>query len=143
MQFPINIGLHRSRILGWLFVVLAVLTCGFVWLLPFSPWVCALLTASLALLALYSRRLSQPGFALMRLQADGRLQLVDGDEVVAAEVLPEAFVHPWLCIFSVRTEDAQVLRMVFTVDSLSTVNFRHLRVWLRYQAKFSGSDAGA
>ncbi len=135
MQLPITIGLHRSRILGRILLALFFLCLGFVWCLPFSSALLGVLTLALPGLAWWAWRQLLPPCSHLILAADGSVSLLAEDqEAIPASVMPYALVHPYLCVLTLKTEHGRVLRLVFTVDSLSTVNFRHLRIWLRHKA---------
>ena len=141
MQFPITIGLRRSRFLD-LFIFLSALSASGV--LLFWPQVAT--TQLFALLAIWSlaaqawRRLT-PRISALRLERSGRIAVVSdaGAPFAAARLLPGATVHPWLTIIRLEMEDGQQCALIATVDSLHRDDFRRLRIFLRWQADFNAS----
>ncbi len=139
MQFPIIIGLHRSRILDIGFGTVLAFA-----ILLISIWPQASPFRLLALPAIVFagwrgwRRLA-PTLAAIRLESDGRVSvMVHGDiEFVAATLMPGAIVHPWLCVVRLKLPDGRVKSLNATVGTINCQNFKHLRVFLRWRAKFS------
>jgi toxin CptA len=65
--------------------------------------------------------------------------MAGGDaEYVAATPLPGAIVHPWLCVVRLKMPDGRVKSLNATVGGINSQNFRRLRAFLRWRAKFSG-----
>jgi toxin CptA len=58
-------------------------------------------------------------------------------EFVAATPLPGAIVHPWLCVVRLKMPDGRVTSLNATVGTINRQNFRRLRAFLRWRAKFS------
>ena len=139
MQFPIVIGLHRSRFLGAALVAVTALA-GVVTLV--SPWAPVVRGANLAVIVIVAgfawRRLA-PGLSAIRLEQAGQIFLAaTGDaEFVEAEVLAGATVHPWLTIIRLKTADQRKHLLIVAVDSMKAEDFRRLRVFLRWRAEFS------
>ena len=144
MQFPIQIGLHRSFILRAALALVTFLAGAGLWMLPVDPgYRVSLLAALIVLAAQAGLRLQAIPGSLMLLD-DGSVQVccVGGAVFYKASVLPGATVHPWLTVFRVKTAEARVFVVIATVDSLSSEQFRRLRVFLRNRALIS-AEAGA
>lgn len=145
MQFPITIGLHRSRLidLGLLLVALlaSVATLGFPQTTFIKFSVCAVIWITTGLAW---QKLS-PKFSAIRLERSGQV-FIDrngSSEFVAAKILPGATVHPWMTAVKLKTEDGCYNLLIATVDSLNQQDFRRLRVFLRWQADFSAPNDDA
>ena len=141
MQFPITIGLHRSRFLDLLVLFNALSASAAILLWPQAvgaQWLVLLATWSLAALAW--RRLT-PRFSVLRLERSGRISVASdsGTQFVAARLLPGASVHPWLTIIRLEMEGGQQSTLIAAVDSLKGDDFRRLRMFLRWQADFNAS----
>ncbi|MDP3539723.1 MAG: hypothetical protein Q8S26_13580 [Azonexus sp.] len=139
MQFPITIGLRRSRFLDGFVFLSALLASGATAFLNQSPTVqMAFLLAIWLCGSLAWHRLS-PRFSAMRLERNGQISVVcvGMDEFSAAELLPQATVHPWLTVFRLKTEGGRSQTLVAAVDSLKTEDFRRLRMFLRWRGDFS------
>lgn len=143
MQFPITIGLHRSLLLQRISLLLGALAGLGLGFLPLD-WQMRLplQLLTLALTAWSWRELGRACPAL-RLERDGRVLLRQplNEEFVAAELLPGASVHHWLTVLRVKTETGRRYTLVATVDNLSRVDFRRLRIFLRARANFTGGHA--
>jgi len=75
-------------------------------------------------------------------QRDGSLAVRSGDEWVAARLLPDTTVLPWLVVLRYRVPGAgRSDAVVVLADSLPADDFRHLRVWLRWRAGRDGAAA--
>lgn len=135
MQFPILIGLRRSRILvaGLAFLVLAVLGIGLYFLthLGLQAILC-LLTLCLAFITW--QKLT-PRVSEIRLERGGSVSIRHSNqqEFFPASIQPNATVHPWLTVFRVKSDSNQIFTLIATVDTLNRQNFRRLRVFLRWQ----------
>lgn len=140
MQLPITVGLHRSFFLASALAashVLAALVIG----LP--PWTLAakiLLLTFVGASALLAWRLRPEKVTALRLLRDGRLecQLTGSQEFQAADLLPGATVHPWLTVIHLRVAGGRVVVAVLP-DSAVAADYRRLRMWLRWQARFKGA----
>ena len=143
MQFPIHIGLRRSRILVTILIVivLSVLGVGF-YFLPYWPlkWVLCLLVGCFALMTWQKLK---PKISEIRLEREGGISIRSGDqqEFSLASIQPNATVHPWLTVFRLSTESGDIFTLIATVDTLNQQDFRRLRVFLRWRADFS-NEAG-
>lgn len=139
MQFPITIGLRRSRFLAVglsLLTLLATLVAvGFPRSTTVQLLFCGLIWVSAGLIWWQLR----PKFAAIRLERGGQVLISHhGGEFLPAKILPGATVHPWLTVVRFKAEEAATCRLIVTVDSLNQQDFRRLRVFLRWQADFSG-----
>ena len=146
MQFPILIGLRRSRILvaGLVFLVLAVLGIGLYFLthLVLQVTLC-LLTACLAFI---TWQILTPKISEIRLERGGSISIRHSNqqEFFPASIEQNATVHPWLTVFRVTSDSNQAFTLIATVDTLNRQNFRRLRVFLRWQLDLTngaGRDA--
>lgn len=145
MQFPISIGLRRSRLqvifLGGLALLAAPICLVAPW--PMSVQgallVCVLMLAFLAI-----RRLSNPIQALL-LSKEGRLSVRfrgKDESYFPVTILPGVTVHPWLSVLRMQYED-HPLTLLITPGCLGAGDFRRLRVWLKWRAIFGETDAAA
>ena len=146
MQFPVDIGLRRSFLLDRLVFFVALSATVFICFYPRSPWLLSGLLVFVWLLAgLAWWRLSLP-FAALRLTRDGG---VEGrrpgcTEFLPLLCLPGATVHPWLTVLYLKPESGGATQVLpVTVDSTAPDEFRRLRVFLRWQTRFSVSDEAA
>jgi len=139
VQFPITIGLHRSRFLGRALVLLALLACGVTLALP---WPTAVRAGSLMLVLIVGyfvwRRL-EPELSAIRLEKTGQVlvTVAGSSEFADAELLAGATVHPWLTIVRLKTSDGRTHLALAAVDTMNIEDFRRLRVFLRWRAQFS------
>jgi len=137
VQFPITVGLHRSRflaagiVIGYLLATIAVVVTAW------DPAAGAGLLGLVGVGAALSWRHHDAKVAALRLFGDGRIEyrLSDGREFVTAQLLPPATVHPWLTVFRLK-RDTATFNVVVAPDSVATEDFRRLRVWLRWRAEF-------
>ena len=139
MQFPITIGLHRSRFLDIGFGMVMALATLLISIWPqASPFRLLALPAIAFAGGLAWRRLA-PALAAIRLESDGSVSVMahGSAEFVAATLLPSAFVHPWLCVLRLKMPDGRIMSLNATVGSINCQNFKRLRVFLRWRAKFS------
>ena len=98
----------------------------------------AILCAICLLATLAWRRLTSKVSAI-RLETNGEISLlypVD-QTFVLAKILPGATVHPWLTVVRLKTDEKPPWALMLTVDSLKAVDFRRLRVFLRWRADFN------
>lgn len=139
MQFPIIIGLRRSRLLEVGFGMVLASTGGLTAAWPQTDSYRLLVLLSAILAGLIAWRYLAPAFSAIRLERDGRiLVMLSGEaEFVAAEPLPGAIVHPWLCVVRLKTSDGRTRTLIATVAPKNCQNFRRLRVFLRWRAKFN------
>ncbi len=144
MQFPIDIGLRRSRFLEVAVVSITLLASGVTLALPWSntaratSFLLALIAAGIAW-----QRLG-PTLSTIRLERSGQILVaVAGNaEFVEAELLAGATVHPWLTVVRLKTQDERKHLLIAAVDSMKPEDFRRFRVFLRWQAAVS-EQAGA
>lgn len=162
MQFPITIGLHRSRFVRplayavlclWLLVWAFWSGQGALW------WQLALSALGLGALLALERMLLRATVVVtaLRLEADGRLLVrpclagqglaspgndgcKDGckEEFEAgvwwpAQLSPVTRVHPWLTVLSGTLADGRRFSLCLTVDRLKRADFRRLRVFLAWR----------
>ena len=144
MQFPINIGLRRSRFLEAAVVSITLLASA---VTPALPWSTAARATSF-LLVLISAGLAWqrlgPTLSTIRLERAGQILVaVAGDaEFAEAELLAGATVHPWLTVVRLKTQDERMHLLIVAVDTMKPEDFRRFRIFLRWQADAS-EEAGA
>ena len=145
MQFPVTIGLHRSRFLDVALCFLALMATAAALAYP-RPIV---VQAGLALVAWIFCGLAwwrlTPALTAVRLEHTGRILIRDNgaNEFVATKLLPGATVHPWLSVFRLKTDSERCYTLIVAVDSLNREDFRRLRVFLRWQVDFNAPDDDA
>ena len=121
---------------GWL-----MLTHGvplLVWpLLPFTAWLLAPLAAATGISLWWqwrrhATRVHRDAIRQLQLVAgsDCRLRLASG-QLVAATLLPQAIVLPWLVILHFRGPGRKLRHLVILPDMLPATLFRRLRVRIR------------
>jgi toxin CptA len=145
VQFPITIGLRRSRFLDGFIGLSLLLASGAILAFPRSTLIQAMILCSIGFFAALAWRRLKPRFSAIRLEHSGEISLLcAADQVfVLAEILPGATVHPWLTVVRLKTEDGSPLTLIVTVDSLKAADFRCLRVFLRWRADFNGLNDDA
>ena len=144
MQFPIVIGLHRSRFLGAL-VVIAFLfgtVTTLAWPQPLAVRSGVLVVIAIA--ALLAWRRTVPPCMALGLERDGALtiQYAAGSEFLSAQVLPGGFVHHWLAVVRLRDATGRILALPVAVDSAKPADFRRLRLFLRWSGNAEGPSDG-
>ncbi len=139
MQFPITIGLHRSHILDAGVLVVVVLATGLLLAWPQSLVVRlpGLVMAWLAGFVVWGQLV--PSLVVIRLERSGEvLGGISGQQdFVNLEVLTGAIVHPWLTVVRLRNEQGKLYNLVVTGDTMDSLDFRRLRVFLRWKMKVS------
>lgn len=145
MQFPIIIGLHRSRILDGVLLGVTVLAIGAFW-----AWQQALalrLVGMLVVAANYvaTRRHLKPSFKFIKLDRSGNIfaSVGENSEFRAVIALPGASVHSWLSVLRIQDETGTFHTVLATLDTMGRDDFRRLRMFLRWRAKFSDSGGAA
>ena len=135
MQFPITIGLHRSRFLDGGIGIALILVSSAVWAFPGQLAIRLTLQILGVLLAIFAWRQLKPKLRAIRLEPSGELSLktVSAEEFLPAEILHGASVHPWLTVLRLRMGDQTVIPLIVAVDSINGTNFRRLRVFLRWR----------
>ena len=139
MQFPIIIGLHRSRILDGALLLLVGLVSAALLAWPAAIEIrLANLSLAMGLGGLAFWKL-KPAFNRVRLDRSGLIAmcLPGQSEFVALRLLPGATVHPWITVLRLRDERDKSHLLVVTRDMTNKSDFRRLRVFLRWRAKFS------
>lgn len=140
MQFPITIGLHRSHFLDAFVVLSALLASSAAFIFPVSA---PIQTAILFMICLFSALAWHhltPQFTAIRLEYSGEISILrtESPEFAPTEILPGATVHPWLTVLRLKVAGKSPIALIVTVDSLKAVDFRRLRLFLRWRADFSG-----
>lgn len=142
MQFPVFIELRRSRLLVFFLLFLHCLASACVIVLPWS-WL--LIAPFLALIGASGWRALKPsGIIGLRLAASGALDcLRTGNERAAAVVLADSTVFNQLIVLRMKIDDARcVSSLTLLPDSMSSEDFRLLRLWLRWRGEALKDPAG-
>lgn len=138
MQFPILIGLHRSRFLDVIFLSLAFLAFAVVLLsdLPQALKAASLLT--IPVMGFVSWRNLSPSLRLLRLEKDGHISIQQAgtDDFQGVSILPGATAHPWLIVFQLNC-NGRKFSVVATRGSATPQDLRRLRMFLRWRANFT------
>ncbi len=139
MQFPITIGLHRSRLLDTLIAVMALVASASSIAFPISTGYQAALLSVVWLIAALAWHHASSDIRQIRLERNGKLSVKRhlADEFLRVSLQSGGTVHPWLIVLHFSDESGNTDKLIATVDSINPQNFRILRVFLRWQAKFS------
>lgn len=140
MQFPIFVGLHRSRILDAAILAIGLIAGLLFWAWPRSTGNFAQISTLVALLAMLAWIGNTPRISGLRLARDGKISLQSGTDPAYrdAHLLNGATVHPWLTVFRLQdAENGRTYRLVVVADSADAASIRRLRMFLRWQARFS------
>lgn len=140
MQFPINIGLRRSRILDALLLIAALLAGGISLSFQCSMSAHACLFAAILVSATLAWKSLKPSIKILRLERNGDISIarVDDGDFVRAIPMPGATLHPWLSVIRLNIEDSRSCTLIAAPDNLTGTDFRRLRMFMRWQANFSG-----
>ncbi|TCJ14751.1 hypothetical protein EZJ19_09215 [Parasulfuritortus cantonensis] len=116
------------------------------WLAGLAGWQPAVLVIALA--ASFIQYTRSRRTTVLRGHADGRLEIRVGDDWHPATVGPDTVVLSWLVVMRYRMEGGRRhASLVVLPDSLPAQDFRHLRIWLRWQARMTAgagrADAGS
>lgn len=139
MQFPITIGLHRSRILDAMLLLVVVLAIVAILGFDCSAAVRAVLFFAIVVLAALAWRGLTPAISTIRLERNGAISITHPgeNEFVSARPKPGATIHPWLTVIRLSTDDGCTATLIATLDSQNKADFRRLRMFMRWQASFS------
>ncbi|NTV71738.1 MAG: hypothetical protein HGA71_16520 [Azonexaceae bacterium] len=145
MQFPIIIGLRRSRFLDALLLIVVVLACTAIFGFQCSPAIRAILFLAVQFFAIRALYAFAPEIKQIRLERNGEIFVSRGDEseFVRATPKPGAIIHPWLTVIRFATEDSRTATLIATVDRKSSENLRRLRMFMRWQASFRATNDDA
>lgn len=138
MQFPIMVGLHRSRFMDVAIVLVHAVALAGVMATPWLPEWQMILSILVVLHALWSLRQAGLRVHALRLYADCQLAMDDQESRHA--VLPGSYVHPWLTVFRFRDTGGVLRRIVVLPDSAAPDEARRLRVWLRWKVSANAGD---
>jgi toxin CptA len=139
VQFPIIIGLHRSRFLDAMLLSAVILACAAILSFDGAPPVRAGLVLVVTLQAIQAWRALTPVIGSIRLERSGDIFVarVGQNDFVLATLKPGATIHPWLTVIRLVTADGCPATIIATVDRKNSENLRRLRMFMRWQAKFS------
>lgn len=135
MQFPIIIGLYRSRLLAviLLLFILAAAVMSLTLELPVYRFGMLFVTLGVGMRAWMNL---QPSLSTMRLERSGKIlvQELGRETFIEVVLLSGATVHPCLSLIRLETIEGKKHRLIVTADSVSSQHFKSLRVFLRWQA---------
>jgi toxin CptA len=139
VQFPITIGLRRSRILDVMLLLTVLLAT-----VANAGFQCSLLIhaglflATLVLAALAWRSLI-PTIKAVRLERNGDIFVLRVGEHDFVRAIPEpcATVHPWLSVIRLTAAGGLFDTLIVAPDSQNKADFTRLRMFMRWQANFS------
>jgi len=139
-----TIGLHRSRFLERVLIVLMLSAAAAILVFPVQPALQGIVLLVIGALSLWSWRHLAPTLSAIRLERDGNvLAAVMGDEELSESTLLQgATVHPWLTVLRLELADGRKHTVVLSRDSMASDDFRRLRVFLRWRAQFSAVGDG-
>lgn len=133
---PIEISLHRSRLLAVVLAAAHLLALAISWMVPLH-WTMRLGLSAMVVIsaALTLRRLLNPDVEAVRVNSKGELSVRGHDgEWLAAAVLGSSFVAPYLTLLHLKLDDRPGRRYVLLVpDAVAADEFRRLRVWLKWR----------
>lgn len=130
------VRIRPSRLQRLALVGIALLALAAIALADLSP--AGLLAATLLTGYLTWQAWRRPAVVALRLNGDGSLELrAAGQDWQPATLLPSSSVTPWLCLLAYRVQ-GKTQHLAIYPDSLHPEDFRHLRVWLRWQARVAG-----
>jgi toxin CptA len=141
VQFPIVIGLHRSRFLDGALLLTTTIALTAISIVPW-PAVASVLLGMVAVLAAFlAARALTPHVHELRIDSDGRISCRTGRDSVfySVQLRPGPTAHPWLVVLRLEGEQGR-FRLLIAPDSASTEDFRRLRVWLRWRAEISAGS---
>ncbi|MFN3594089.1 MAG: protein YgfX [Thiobacillaceae bacterium] len=132
------IRIRPSRLQRLLLAGIALLASSAIALADLPP--AGLLAAALFTAFITWQAWPRPAAVALRLNGDGSLEWrAAGQDWQPASLLPRTSVSPWLCVLAYRSQD-NTHSLALYPDSLHPDDFRHLRVWLRWQARVEGYD---
>ena len=145
MQFPITIGLRRSRFLDVGLISVALLASGVTLKFPQTTTVQLSIFTAIWVLAGGALWQLSPKFSKIRLERSGQVSVICRGEsdFSSADFLPGATVHSWLTVLRLKTEAGDTRVLIAAVDSLKRQDFRRLRIFLRWQVDFNASNDDA
>jgi len=145
VQFPIIIGLHRSRILDTMLLMTVLLASAASLVFPCSTPIRVGVLLAILILATLAWRALTPTIISVRLERNGDIFVARAGEHEFVQVSPEpgATIHPWLTVIRLSTADGRSDILISAVDSQNRANFRRLRMFMRWQANFSALNDDA
>jgi len=145
VQFPITIGLHRSRFLDSALLVVALLCVATTLAYPQPLAVRLMVLAIIGMAGYWAWRRLAPQMSGLRLEESGQISLLPcgGGDFIETALLEGATVHPRLIVARLKAIDDRRYTLIVTTDSMSRQEFRRLRIFLRWRAEFSEPADGA
>jgi hypothetical protein len=138
VQFPIVIGLRRSRFLDGALGVTTGIGLVAIALAPWPTFISSILGIATVFVALFAALALRPRIRALRIVHNGAIacQLIGKSEYSPARLMHGPTAHPWLTVLRLA-HDQGVYRLVIARDSAAPEEFRCLRVWLRWRAEVS------
>jgi hypothetical protein len=139
VQFPITIGLHRSRFLDSVLLIAAILASLAIFYFQCSPVIKVGLYIAIFILVIRAWRALRPTIENIRLERNGCISISRLGEHSCVQALPKAgaTIHRWLTVIRLAERDGRFSTLIATFDSLNKSDFRRLRMFMRWQASFS------
>jgi len=139
VQFPIVIGLRRSRILDVGLLIVVILVSAAILGFQCSPSVRTGLLVANFIVAAWALLSLRPAIKEIKIERSGEIFIsrVGESAFLKATFKPRATIHPLLSIIRLKAEDGRAATIIATVDSLNRDDFRRLRMFMRWQANFS------
>jgi hypothetical protein len=132
VRFPVRISLRRSNLFLLLSVFLHMLAVASVCILPWPVLVRGALVGFVTLSLCFSLRPTRVCGLRLGERGDLRVSYAAGDSAVVS-VCPDTTVFHCLVVLRFRDERSRVHRLVLLSDSMSAIDFRQLRLWLRWR----------
>jgi hypothetical protein len=133
VQFPVHIELHRSRLLSLSLIVFHAIAATCVMVLPWH-WALQFLLGTLLGASLWYA-LRPPEIVALRLSERAGLDcILSGGDRISVQIFPDSTAFSQLLVLRLRFGDTRrVKNLVLLPDSISSEQFRVLRLWLRWQ----------
>lgn len=141
MNFPIHIALRRSHRLNFSLYVFHILAAISVLVLP---WLWVLRVVIVAFLGVSFWRALQPSVIRgLRLSERGEVDCLNAEGTrIAASVYGDSTVFSWMVVLRLRLDEQdRTVVLVLLPDSMSTEQFRLLRLFLRWRVATRSDEA--
>ncbi len=138
MQLPVFVGLRRSHLLDVSVLILVFLAIASIFYFAGERSIQSALVFITWAFAVSAWLNLKPYFQKIRLERSGYILAARADELEFEKVAlqPYSLVHSWLTVIRLKTEAGSIHTLVVARDSLTDTDFRHLRMFLRWQAQF-------
>jgi hypothetical protein len=143
VQFPITIGLRRSRfVAGFRLLLVGFALASLVVLFAARSWSWLPLLPAILFFFAWLRFPLPVGELFLLRSGELHYRPCTGFDWVAVTLLPGGVVHPWLTVLPLEFPDGRAKVLILAVDSLSQPDFRRLRIFLRWRASAVTSCSG-